>query len=218
MTLKSIETEYIELRQNLAEMSNGIIKMIFGSVEALTNCDTEKAEKIILLDNDIDKLDIKIDEICTKIIALYEPKASDLRYIITALRIIVDLERVGDHCKKICKQSIKLSNMPKTNEYNDIPYMANIAANMIKDSINAYFSKDENLAKNVILKDDEIDLLQKKITNDLILSINNDTTYTKQIIKLINILRRIERIADHAKNIAELVSFMVTGQILRHKK
>lgn len=217
MTLKSVETEYIELKKNLAEMSNDVIKMISGSIDSLVNYNNEKAEETMAIEKEIDNLDVKIDEICTKIIALYEPKASDLRYVITALRIIVDLERIGDHCKKICKQSIKLSSMPKITNYDEVEKMGNIVSEMIKDAIEAYFSKDETLAKKVIEKDNEIDSLQKSIIKNLINCIVSDVSHTKQVIKLINIIRRIERIADHATNVAELVSYIVNGKILRHK-
>lgn len=218
MTLKPAEIEYTELRRDLAEMSEAVCRMISGSVDTLVTGNAEKARQIMEADKQIDELDLKIDELCTRIIALYEPKASDLRYIITALRIIVDLERIGDHCRNICKQSIKLSAMPKVKDYIDLPNMALAASLMVKGAIDAYFSKDEAKALAIIKEDEKIDAYQNQITRELITYIMEDVTKTKAVIKLINITRRLERIADHGKNIAELVSFMVTGKILRHQK
>lgn len=218
MTTKPADTEYMELRGNLAEMSEAVSKMISGSVDTLVTGNIEKARQIMESDRRIDELDVKIDELCTRIIALYEPKASDLRYIITALRIIVDLERIGDHCRNICKQSIKLSSMPRVKEYIDLPNMAMAASDMVKGAIDAYFSKDEKKALAIMREDEKIDAYQNQITRELITYIVEDVTKTKAVIKLINITRRLERIADHGKNIAELVSFMVTGKILRHQK
>ena len=215
---KNVDGQYGELKISLAFMSETVISMINDSIKALTENNSELAKEVIEQDKSVDELDIKIDEICTRIIALYEPKAADLRYIITALRIITDLERIGDHCKNIAKQSIKLNAMPKIKEYVDLPRMTLAAAGMVKNAIAAYFSKDEQKALEVIYADDEIDAYQNQITRELITYMVEDVSTIKTAIKLINITRRIERIADHGKNIAELVSFMVTGKVLRHSK
>lgn len=216
--LKNSDNEYSELKICLAQMSDSVISMINDSVKALAENDTALAENVIERDRFIDELDIKIDEICTRIIARYEPKARDLRYIVTALRIIVDLERIGDHCKNISKQTKKLNAMPKIKEYVDLPKMAAAASRMVRGAVEAYFSQDEKKALAVINSDAEIDSYQNQITRELITYMIEDVGTIKAAIKLINISRRVERIADHGKNIAELVSFMVTGKILRHSK
>lgn len=216
--IRNSDNEYAELKVSIALMSDAVTSMINDSIKALTDNDGRIAENVVKRDKDVDELDIKIDEICTRIIALYEPKATDLRYIITALRIITDLERIGDHCKNIAKQTIKLNAMPKIKEYIDLPKMAQAASLMVREAIDAYFAKDEKKALEVINSDSIIDDYQSKITRELITYMTTDAGTIKAAIKLINISRRIERIADHGKNIAELVSYMVTGKILRHSK
>ncbi len=214
--MKRAEIDYNELKSNLAKMSEVTISMINDSIKALQNKDNQLAQNVIDRDIIVDELDIKIDESCMKIIALFEPKAADLRYIITCLRIIVDLERVGDHAKRIAKLSIKLSPFETIKEYVDLPRMAEKASKMVQGALEAYFEKNEKKALEIAILDDEIDALQKQINRELITYVIEDVSNIKNIIRLINITRRIERIADHAKNIAELVSFMLTGKILRH--
>ena len=214
--MKRAEIDYNELKSNLAKMSEVTISMINDSIKALQTKDNQLAQNVIDRDIIVDELDIKIDESCMKIIALFEPKAADLRYIITCLRIIVDLERVGDHAKRIAKLSIKLSPFETIKEYVDLPRMAEKASIMVQGALEAYFEKNEKKALEIAVLDEEIDAFQKQINRELITYVIEDVSNIKNIIRLINITRRIERIADHAKNIAELVSFMLTGKISRH--
>lgn len=214
--MKKVENEYIEIKKNLAKMSKLASTMINGATRALVERDSKLAKEIINMDDQMDQFDTDIDEHCLTILALYEPKAVDLRFVITALRIIVDLERVGDHCQSIAKEAKKINKRPPIKPYVDIPKMAEASALMIHDAITAYFNKDTLLALEVIRRDVEIDNYQNQITRELLTYIAEDMKTAKGVLSLINIARRLERIADHATNIAEMVYFMVTGKIIKH--
>jgi len=214
--MRKIDMEYLELKKMLAKMSQLSTSMIEDSISSLVERDSELAEDIIKRDDDVDAYDTEIDEFCLKALALYEPKAVDLRFITTALRIIVDLERIGDHCVEISKEVIRLNKIPPVKPYIDLPKMAESASSMVKNSVTAYFEKDIKLAINVIKKDDYIDDLHGQILRELITYIAEDIRKTKGAISLMFITRSLERIADHATNIAEMVYFMVTGKIIKH--
>lgn len=214
--MKRIEQEYLEIKTNLARMSKLASEMINDAIRSLTERDSKLAKQVIKRDDEMDRFDTEIDEHCLKVLALYEPKAVDLRFVITALRIIVDLERVGDHCGSIAKHAKKINKYPPIKPYVDLPKMAEATALMIHDAITAYFEKDTELALEVIKRDKEIDDYHDQIIRELMTYIAEDTKTIKGVISLINITRRIERIADHATNIAEMVYFMVTGTIIKH--
>ena len=215
--MKKVDQEYIQLKTMLASMCQVTTSMIEDVTKALVNRDSVLADKVIVRDDEVDALDTGIDEHCLKVLALYEPKAIDLRFVITALRIIVDLERVGDHCTKIAKEVKKLNQSPPVKPYIDLPNMADAAIAMIQDAVTAYFNRDIKAALEIIKRDDVIDRLDDKITQELLAYMNTDVDNTRNIISLMFITRSIERIADHATNIAEMIYFMVTGEIIKHR-
>ncbi len=214
--MKKIEMEYLELKKMLAKMSQLSTSMIEDSITSLVDRDSSLAEEVIKRDDEVDAYDTQIDEFCLKALALYEPKAVDLRFITTALRIIVDLERIGDHCVEISKEVIMLNQIPPIKPYIDLPKMAESASSMVKNAVTAYFNKDLKLAFSVIKKDDYIDNLHGQILRELITYLAEDIRKTRGAISLMFITRSLERIADHATNISELVYFMVTGKIIKH--
>ncbi len=212
-----MRSEYLEVKTKIAQMSELAGDMVKDSIKALVAGDIDLAREIIERDVIMDRLDVETDEICLKILALYEPKAIDLRYIITAFRILSDLERVGDHCVNISEEVIVLSQMPRVKPYIDIPRMAEHAREMIRDAVTAYFNRDIDLAKDVIGRDDFVDDLNAQVIRELITYLAEDIKKTKAALSLIFISNNLERIADHATNIAELVHFMVAGKIVRHR-
>ena len=216
--MKYHEKEYLELKTLLADMSKQATEMIHSSIQALVKHDSDLANSVIARDDELDQLDIRIDELCMKILALFEPKAIDLRNILTVSRIIVDLERIGDYCGNIGKEVIRINQLPQVKPYIDLPLMGESAAAMLKDAVDAYFKEDTSLALDVIQRDDIIDELHRKIISELLDYVSNDPEKTRGSISLMFVTRSIERIADHATNIAELVYFMVTGKIIRHTK
>lgn len=215
--MKKVDQEYIQLKTMLASMCQLTTSMLEDSTKALVTRDSPLADKVIERDDEVDALDTSIDEHCLKVLALYEPKAIDLRFVITALRIIVDLERVGDHCTKIAKEVKKLNQSPPVKPYIDLPNMAYAAVAMLQDAITAYFNRDIEAAIEIIKRDDVIDRLDDKITQELLTYMNADMEITRNIISLMFITRSIERIADYATNIAEMIYFMVTGEIIKHR-
>lgn len=216
MTLIRHEKEYIQLKGMLAEMATTATRMVSESVKSLVSRDEAMALKVIDDDELMDKLDVDIDEHCIKMLALFEPKATDLRYIITAIRIISDIERVGDHCVSICRDSLKLLEHPQLKPYIDIPKMAEQATSMIHDALEAFFNSDTKLAYEVIKRDDVIDQLNEQVTRELLTYSMEDVSKLQVVLALMNISRRLERIADHATNVAEMVYYMVEGKIIRH--
>ncbi len=216
MTAFRHEKEYIQLKGMLAEMATTATRMVAESIKSLVNRDQELALSVIEIDERLDRLDVDIDEHCVKMLALFEPKAVDLRYIITATRIITDIERVGDHAVSICRDSIKLSEQPQLKPYIDIPKMADIATGMIHDALEAFFNSDTKMAFDVIKRDDIIDQLHDQVMRELLTYTMEDVSKLHTVLSLLNISRRLERIADHATNIAEMVYYMVEGKIIRH--
>ncbi|MGE4265913.1 MAG: phosphate signaling complex protein PhoU [Deferribacterales bacterium] len=216
MTAFRHEKEYIQLKGMLAEMATTATKMVAESIKSLVNRDQELALSVIETDERLDRLDVDIDEHCVKMLALFEPKAVDLRYIITATRIITDIERVGDHAVSICRESIRLSEQTQLKPYIDIPKMADIATGMIHDALEAFFNSDTKTAFEVIKRDDMIDQLHDQVMRELLTYTMEDVSKLHTVLALLNISRRLERIADHATNIAEMVYYMVEGKIIRH--
>jgi phosphate transport system protein len=215
--MKKVEQEYIELKTMLASMCQVTASMLQDATAALLTRDSSLADSVIARDDEVDAFDTNIDKHCLKMLALYEPKAIDLRFVVTALRIIVDLERVGDHCTSIAKEVRQLNRSAPVKPYIDLPKMADAAITMLQDVITAYFHKDVKMALEIIERDDIVDELDKKITHELLGYMNTDLTNTRNIISLMFITRSIERIADYATNIAEMIHFMVTGEIIKHR-
>lgn len=210
------ETEYTELRSQIAEMGAVVSQMVSDSIKSLVEQDNELVRDVIQRDDKVDHLDVTIDEHCLKIFALYEPKAIDLRFIIAATRIIVDLERIGDHCVDICKEVIKLNKIPPVKPYIDLPRMGELAANMVVDSVNNYLEKNAEASLELIRRDDEVDHLNNQILRELVTYFVEDIGKTQAIFSLMLVAKSLERIADYTTNIAENVYFMVTGDIIRH--
>ncbi len=215
--MKKVEKEYIQLKTMLAGMCQVTTSMLQDATKALVSRDSALADSVIARDDEVDDLDTRIDEHCLKMLALYEPKAVDLRFVVTALRIIVDLERVGDHCTSIAKEVKKLNQSPPVKPYIDLPNMTEGAVKMLQDAITAYFNRDIESALEIIKRDDVIDQLDDKITQELLIYIKSDKDNTQDVISLMFITRSTERIADYATNIAEMVYFMVTGEIIKHR-
>lgn len=215
--MKKVEQEYIQLKTELARMCQLTTSMLQDVTNALVTRDSALAESVIQRDDEVDALDTSIDEHCLKMLALYEPKAVDLRFVVTALRIIVDLERVGDHCTSIAEEVKQLNQSSPIKPYIDLPKMAAETINMIEDAISAYFNKDVAVAVEIIKRDDIIDSFDDKITEELLSYIGTDLADTRNVISLLFIVRSIERIADYATNIAEMICFMATGEIIKHR-
>lgn len=208
--------ELTELSSLLIEMASLIEKSLDDSIKALLERDTELAQKVIEKDKVINGFDVTIDEDCVKLIALKQPVASELRFIITAMKITSDLERIGDICVNICERVIELNQLPQLKPYIDLPKMANVVTSMLNKVITSFVEKDVISACDVIAMDDEVDYYLNNISEELINYMIKDPNTIPRANKISQIAKYLERIADHTVNIAENVVYLVKGKIIRH--
>ena len=212
MMRSRFDKQLIELNKMLIEMGGSIEISIATAMEALKKQDIKLADKAIGYDREIDQKEKEIEALCLKLLLQQQPVASDLRLISAALKMITDMERIGDQAADIAEISKYLSGKPFIKELVHIPMMADNAIQMVTDSIDAFVKRDLDLAKEVIDCDDIVDELFDEIKNDLIKLIQKDSENGEQAIDLIMIAKYLERIGDHAVNIAEWVEFSITGK------
>jgi phosphate transport system protein len=210
------DEELMQLKEKILKMGAMVETSIKDSVNALVERDNELAKKIIEKDHQINALDVEIDEDSIRLIALRQPKAGDLRFITTAMKITTDLERMGDMAVNIAERALELNEEPILKPYIDIPKMKEIAQGMTRDALDAFVRKDKKLAMDVIMRDDEVDDLQHEVLRELAFFMVQDPTTVTRAMKISFITRYIERIADHATNIAEMVIYLIEGKIIRH--
>ena len=211
-----LDEELMHLKEKILKMGAMVETAIRDSVNALVERDNELAKKIIEKDHQVNALDVEIDEESIRLIALRQPKAGDLRFITTAMKITTDLERMGDMAVNIAERALELNEDPILKPYIDIPRMKEIAQGMTRDALDAFVRKDKKLAMDVIMRDDEVDDLQHEVLKELAFFMVQDPTTVMSAMKISFITRYIERIADHATNIAEMVIYLVEGKIIRH--
>jgi len=206
------EAQLEELNTELIRMGGLIEASISSAVKALIEQDREQAEKAILADIGIDEKEKEIESLCLKLLMQQQPVARDLRLISAALKMITDMERIGDQAADISEIAIYLSDEPYVKKLETIPAMAGATIKMVSDSIDAFVRKDLELADSVIRDDDIVDELFVTVKNDLIALIHRDPDTGGQALDLLMIAKYFERIGDHAVNIAEWVKFSITGE------
>ena len=204
-----------ELRSSLLQMGGLAEENIHYAVKILVERSDSYLEKVRANEERINDLHIEIDDRCLRLIALHQPAAGDLRLIAAALKINADLERIGDQAVNIAETSGYLYHLPRI-KLGDIPRMVELAKAMVKDSLDAFAQKDVDLARSVIARDDEEDQLKSETFNELVQLMQADASTIERAMDIILISRNLERIADHATNIAEDVIFMVLGKDIRH--
>ena len=205
------DEQLVRLNNELIEMGGLIEDAIESSVTALINQDVELAKKTISLEGEINEKEKYIENLCLKLLLQQQPVASDLRLISSALKMITDMERIGDQAEDIAELTVHLSRKPYIRKLEDIPKMAKAAVKMVNDSIDAYVHKDLDLAMSVIAYDDYMDKLFDIVKERLIKLIQANTDNGEQAIDLIMVAKYFERIGDHAVNIAEWVVYSITG-------
>lgn len=210
------DEELQHLKEKLLKMGSLVEDAIKISVHSLVDRDNALAQKIIDNDRLINTLDVEIDEESIRLVALRQPKAGDLRFITTAMKITTDLERMGDLAVNISERALELNQEPILKPYIDIPKMREIAQGMTRDALDAFVRKDKNLAMDVIMRDDEIDDLKHAVLQELAFFMVQDPTTVSRAIRISFVAQYLERIADHATNIAEMVIYLVEGKIIRH--
>jgi phosphate transport system protein len=210
------DDELQHLKGKLLKMGSLVEDAIKISIQALLDRDNTLAQRIIENDHLINTLDVEIDEESIRLIALRQPKAGDLRFITTAMKITTDIERMGDLAVDIAERAIELNDEPMLKPYIDIPRMAEIARGMVRDSLDALVRGDAKLAMDVIKRDDEVDQLNLQVFNELLFFMIQDPHTVSRATRITYISKYLERIADHATNIAEMVIYFVEGKIIRH--
>jgi phosphate transport system protein len=189
---------------------------VHQAIVALMERRPDAAEKIIAGDDEVNELQIEIDDRCLKLIALQQPMASDLRLITAAMKINADLERIGDQAVNIAQNAVKILEHPPLKPLIDIPRMAEAAEKMTRDSLESFVRKDVALARSVLERDDEVDALKDNVFRVLLTYMMADPGTIERALGLILVSRHLERIADHATNIAEDVIFVVEAKDVRH--
>ncbi|MFP2904501.1 phosphate signaling complex protein PhoU [Pyxidicoccus sp. 3LFB2] len=217
-TDKAFEQDLRDLREKLLAMGAKVENLIAQSMKALTERDSPLAEKVVAADKDVNRLEVEIDELCRRILALRQPAASDLRLITTALKIVTDLERIGDLAVNIAERSMDLNQVPPLAPYVDTPRLAELAQQQVKKSLDAFVSGDVNKAEEVLQGDDLLDALFLKIFNELLAYMMEDSRNIRRATALMFIAKHLERIGDHAMNVAEMVVYMVRGKDIRHPR
>ena len=205
-----------QLKEKLLRMSSLVEEAIGTSIKALIDRNAELAYKVIKSDDAVNMLEIEIDDLCLKLLALYQPTAGDLRFITSTMKINNDLERIGDLGVNIGQRTLDLLKVPPLRLRIDIPKMAAASQAMLKDSLNAFVNKDSKLAYEVCKRDDQVDSLNHEIFMELLKAKPEDQIHIERVIDLVLVAKNLERVADHSTNICEDIIYMVDGKIIKH--
>ncbi len=216
LVMTIFEDELSDLKVQILKMGSLVEEAITRSIQSLVERNSELARQVIENDSRINAYDVAIDEECIRLIALRQPTAGDLRFITTAMKITTDLERMGDYAVDISERALELNEEPQLKPYIDIPRMTEIAEGMVRDALQAFLEKNTSLAYEVIKRDDEVDQLTVQIFNELLFFMIKDSSTITRAIKISYISKYLERIADHATNLAEMVVYMDEGKMIRH--
>jgi phosphate transport system protein len=210
------DRELEKIKERILAMGGFVEDAIRKSVKALVERDRDLAIQVIDGDAIANNFDVEIEEECIRFLAIWQPTGSNLRLVTTAIKIITDLERMGDLAVDICERAVELLDEPPLKPFIDIPRMADAAQKMLKDSLDAFVEQDAGLAMRVCEGDDFVDNLNVQIFNELLLYMLKDPKNISRAVRLSYVTKYLERIGDHATNIAEMVVYMVKGQVIRH--
>ena len=208
--------ELESLKQTLLAMGGLVEEQIRQVMRALVERDDALAQSVVERDQQVNAYDVEVDETCVNLLALHQPTAGDLRFITTAMKIVTDLERMGDQAVNIAQRVLELNQEPQLKPYIDLPRMAEKAQRMVKESLDAFVARDTELARRVCAEDSEVDALKEQIFRELLTFMMADPRAIPRAIRLILISRFLERLADHATNIAEMVIYLVDAKMVRH--
>ncbi|MBI5400473.1 phosphate signaling complex protein PhoU [Candidatus Saganbacteria bacterium] len=212
----AFEVKLNDLKENLLKMGGLVEAAIFQSVESLKNRDKNLAKTVIKGDVNIDRIELEINEKCINLIALQQPKANDLRFVTTAMHIATDLERIGDLAEDIAGRTIELAEQPLLKPLIDIPKMAKLSQEALKMALEAFVNSDTSRIKGIWDKEREIDRLRDLVHDELVALMIKDSNSVTRAIPLLLVSRHLERISDHATNIAEDVVYMVEAKVVKH--
>ena len=216
-TSSHYEMELQEIKNALIYIGVLTEKAIQMAMQSLTERNSDIAHKVIKDDEEIDKMDTELEERCIKILALRQPTAIDLRFITTAIKITGHLERIGDMAVNIAEKAIQLNEEPKLKPYIDLPRMADLVAEMIKYSLDSFIRSDLRMAEKVRQTEQVTDDINEQIFRELLTFMMEDSKSIHRALLIMQVSKNLERIADHAKGIADMVTYMVTGDCVRHQ-
>lgn len=214
--MRHFEEELDTLRNRLLEMSGLVESAIYRSVHAVVHRAEDLAHGVMENEARVNQMEIEIDEMAVRLLALEQPVAADLRLITAAIKINNDLERMGDLAVSIAERALSLIHEPSVNAQIDIPYMASLVESMVRKSLDSFVKRDSDLARSVLFSDDAVDNLRNGIYKEMVRFMEENPTSIPAALNLIFVARNLERIADHATNIAEDVLFLVDGVDVRH--
>jgi phosphate transport system protein len=217
-TSRHYERELVELKEKLLLLGGTVEEMIGSAMRSLLNREPALARQVIDSDPKVDNAELEVDHLCLSLLALRQPAASDLRFIATALKIVTDLERIGDLAVNIAERSIELSEEPPLKPYIDIPRMATLASTMLREALDAFVRRDPEEARLVLGSDEAVDNLNVQLFRELLTYMIEDPKSVSRAMRITFIAKYLERIADHATNIAQMVIFMCEGRDVRHPR
>ncbi len=208
--------EYIHLKHMVLKMASLTQDAVHNSVKALLERNSNLAAGVIRGDRLINDLDVKIDEECINLFALSQPAGRDLRFIITAMKIITDIERIADNAVNIAERALELNKEPPLTISTELPEISSLASYMVREAINSFILAEKERALDVILRDDQMDRLNRAFLESLMFVMTQDPSMVYRCLKLSYVSKYLERIGDHATNVAEMVIYMVEGRMRRH--
>lgn len=211
------DTEMEQLKDKIVEMGVMVQGLIKNSVKSLKDLNKDLAEQVIAEDEKVDQLELEIDEKCIQLVALRQPEASDLRFLMTGMRIANNLERIGDLAEDVAERALELYGQPLLKPLIDIPEMAKLTQEAVAMAIDSFVKNDSLKAKEIWEKEKAVDKLRDRVHDELVEIMAKDSSSVKRAIPLLLISRHLERISDHATNIAEDVVFMSEGRVVKHQ-
>ncbi|MFQ5737711.1 MAG: phosphate signaling complex protein PhoU, partial [Acidobacteriota bacterium] len=213
---RHFEHELEALKERLLWMGSLVEQAVHRSVQAVLEAEEKLARRVVEEENAINELQIEIDERVVRLLALHQLMAADLRFVLAVARINADLERIGDQAVNIAEAALRILRHPRVKPYVDLPRMSELAEGMVRDSLNAVVGKDVELAKTVLSRDDQVDNLRDQIFRELLTYMMENSAVVFPAFDLILVARNLERIGDHATNIAEDVIYIAAGRDVRH--
>ena len=215
-TSRHYEMELVELKEKILLLGGSVEEMIGSAMRSLLDRDPELAREVIESDPKVDASELEIDHLCLNLLALRQPAASDLRFIATALKIVTDLERIGDLAVNIAERAIDLNQSPPLRPLHDLVKLAELCKKQVHRALDSFVEADADQGAAVIKDDDLVDALYHTLFNELIGLMMEDSKNIRRASSLMFVAKHLERLADHATNVAEMVIFMVKGTDVRH--
>ena len=217
--MKQFDEELEEIRTRLMEMGGKVEQQLQNSIRAISDADSKLAEDVIAEEQHVDEMEVDIDEACILIIARRQPAASDLRLVMMVTKAVNDLERIGDEAKKIANHAVILAEQGGSSEgYTEIRHMGQSVSRMLANALDAFARFDVDAAMHTLEEDKQIDLDYKTALRELVTYMMEDPRSISRVINVLWVIRSLERIGDHAKNLCEQIVFVVKGKDIRHQK